>query len=1019
MSPKAKNPTSDEGSSGEQRKVSAHDAGKKLDAIKEEEVLACSTTPAILKNKIRKESKKTPGMKTTIASQPKGPTPTIRPHTETPSKPEDPTTGESSNEESRTGLDLRMKSINAHDAEKKVGLRAAAAAEDLTSSSVLANLENKERVREAVNGSPMPHTSRPHPKMSSERKAFSSVEGGRKKRRRSISLELKMKIIKAYRARKKAKIIAEEEGLAYSTIFTILKDRKRIREALQVLPGTRKIITKPRKRLVRPRLAHTKASPKSKTPSSAEGRSKKQRTAISLDVKMRIIKAYEAGTKAQVIAKEEGLARTTIFTILRDQKRIKEAMKELPGTRTIITKPRKGHVHPLAPHTNVSTNPNPAQSPPIPTCPPPQIPTKVPITHSSAEEIIKKHRTSINLDRKMKIIEAYEGGKKVSTIAKEEGLGHTTIFTILKDAKRIKEASKELPGTRKTITRRRKGLVQPVTPHTRMSTNPEIPTSAEGNVKKQRRSIDLNMKMKIIAAHEAGKKATLIAREEGLAHTTVWTILRDKKKIRALIKGSAGTDTTITRHRAGLIHQTEQLLVLWMEDQIRKRNTISFPHIQEKARSIFATLKERAGEAWAKTFDASRGWFLRFQRRFNYQNIPTKGETTGLDQEAARRFLDELDDVLAEGGYLPEQIFSVDETRLSWKQLPEGTYLHQDAQAVPGYEAFHDRITLLLGGNVAGFKLKPFLIHRSEDPFAFRNLVRDTLPVYYQSDQKIWMTGVLFEDWLMTCFIPQVKDYCLQKTVPFKILLIVSNAPGHPLHLNNPQPDVRMVRLPKNTGPLLHPMDQGAVTAFKAFYLRDVLTEAVAVMEKSRVSLNEFWRRYDILRCVENIAAAWQGVGVTCMQGIWGKCLKRFADLVRNFEGFDPEEDLDRTNQNILALCQALNLQIDAEAVKKWVASMEGELSEDDLIELREELATQQVREEEEEEEQVEIKPKKFTVKRLARVFSDVDRILSDLEKMDPDIERFERVRERIHEILQCYREIYEEKMRKQNTSQN
>ncbi|XP_039224735.1 histone-lysine N-methyltransferase SETD2 isoform X2 [Crotalus tigris] len=1024
MSSKAKEPTSDEGSSGEQRKVNAHDAGKKMDEIKEE-VLACSTIPVILKNKIRKESKKTPGMKTTIASQQKALTPTITPPTEMPSKPEDLTTDESINKDSGIGLSLKMNSVDAHDAEVDV----IAAEEDLTCSTISANLENKEGAREAVNGSPrtgqqkdLPHTSRPHTKVSSERKTFNSAEGGRRKRRRSISLDLKMKIIKAYRARKKAKIIAQEEGLAYSTIFTILKDKKRIREALKVLPGTRKIITQPRKRLVRPCITHTKASPKPKTPSSAEGRSKKQRTSISLDVKMRIIRAYEAGTKVQVISREEGLARTTIFTILRDQKRIKEAMKELPGTRTIITKPRKGHVRPLAPLTNVSYNPNPTQLPPITRCPPPQIPTKVsakPTAHSSAAGIIKKQRTSINLDRKMKIIEAYEGGEKASTIAKEEGLGHTTIFTILKDAKRIKEASKELPGTRKTITRRQKALVPPVPPPADVSTNPETPASAEGNVKKQRTSIDLNMKMKIIAAHEAGKKATLIAREEGLAHTTVWTILRDRKKIRALAKGSAGTDTTITRHRTGLIHQTEQLLVLWIEDQIRKRNLISFPRIQEKALSIFAILKERASEAWAQTFDASRGWFLRFQRRFNYQNIPTKGETTGLDQDAARRFLDELDDLLAEGGYLPEQIFSVDKTRLSWKQWPEGTYLHRGAQAVPGYKIFHDRITVLLGGNVAGFKLKPFLIHKSEGPFAFQNLVQDTLPVYYRSGQKIWMTRALFEDWLMTCFTPQVKDYCLQKTIPFKILLIVSHAPGHPLHLNNLQPDVKVVHLPRNTGPLLHPMDQGAVTAFKEFYLQAVLTEAIAMMEKSRVSLNEFWRRYDILRCMGNIATAWQGVSVTCMQGLWGKCLKRFADLVRNFEGFDPDEYLDQTNQNILTLSQALNLQIDAEAVKKWVASMEGELSNDDLIELREELSTQQVMEEGEEEEQIEIKPKNFTMKRLARVFSDVEKILSELEKMDPDTERFEWVRERILEILQCYREIYEEKKRKQNANEN
>ncbi|XP_026545400.1 histone-lysine N-methyltransferase SETD2 [Notechis scutatus] len=1025
MSSKAKNPTSDEGSSGEESKaidlnskmkdLSAHNAGK-MDTEEERGGgggLACSTIPAILKNKkrIRKENKRTSGMKVT-ARQQEGLTHTVTPPTEMSSKLED----ESTSKETRIDLSQTMMTVNAHNDKKKVD---PVSAEDPACSTI----SSKERVREAMSGSPrtrekkdLPHTSKCCPKVSL---ALISTERGSKKRRRSISLDLKMKIIKAYRARKKKMIMAKEEGLSYSAI---LKDKRRIREALKVLPWTRKIIAKARKRLLRPLTPHTKTPAKPKPRSSTEGHSKKSRKTISLDLKMKIIKAYEAGKKAQIIAQEEGLARTTILTILKDQKRIKEAMKELPGTRTVITKPRKDQVHPPTPHTNMSVDPNPSPSPPKPRCLQIQIPTKLsskPTTPGSSAGSGKKRRTSISLDRKMKIIEAYEGGKKVSAIAREEGLGHTTIFTILKDSKRIREASKELPGTRKTITRRRKAVVHLVTPHTKVSTNPETPTSAKRSVKKQRRSIDLNLKMKIIKAHEAGKKTNLIAREEGLAHTTVWTILRDRKKIRALIKGSTGTDTTITRHRMGLIHQTEQMLVLWIEDQVRKRDPISFHRIQEKTRGIFAMLKERAGEACTKTFDASRGWFLRFQRRFNFRNIPTKGETTGLDEQAARRFRDELDDVLAEGEYLPEQIFSVDSTRLSWKKLPEGTHLCPEAQAVPGCKTFHDRITLLLGGNVAGFKLKPFLIHKSEDPCAFQ---KDTLPVHYQSDRNIWMTHILFEYWLRTYFVPQVKDYCSQMRIPFKILLIFGSTPGNPSSLDDLQADVKVVYLPRNTSPLLHPMDQGAITSFKAYYLQEFLTEAVATMEKSRVSLNEFWRWYDILHCMENIVRAWQGVAVTCMQGIWGKCLKRFPDLVRNFEGFDSDEDLGKTNQNILALSQTLGLQVDAEAVKKWIASMEGELSDEELIELREELSTQEVveeeeKEKEEKEKEVEIKAKKFTMRRLACVFTEVDKFLSELERMDLDVERFERVRERIHEILQCYREIYEDKKRKQNAN--
>lgn len=473
--------------------------------------------------------------------------------------------------------------------------------------------------------------------------------------------------------------------------------------------------------------------------------------------------------------------------------------------------------------------------------------------------------------------------------------------------------------------------------------------SSEERSKKHRKAISLNLKMKIIKAYDAGKKVNIIAQEEGLAHSTISTILKNKERIREAMKGSPGTKAIITRQRKGLIHETEKLLMLWIEDQIQKRIPISLPLIQAKARSIFATLKERAGEECTETFTASRGWFMRFQRRFNYHTVHPPGEAAGADEIAAQRFLDDFDDLLTEGNYLPEQIFNVDKTRLFWKKMPERTYLHQEAQAMPGYKAFKDRITLLLGGNVAGFKLKPFLIHKSEDPPMCENIGQETLPVYYQSDQKAWMTQVFFEDWFVNCFIRQVQEYCFQNRIPFRILLLLNNAPGYPPHLDDVHPDVKVVYLPKNTSPFLQPMDQGAVSIFKACYLQATLATAVATLEDNGMTLREFWKAYDISHCIENIATAWKVVSMKCMQGIWERCLKRFALLVHNFEGFDPNEDLEEISHNILALARALSLEADAEDVKKWIAYPEGELSNEELIELKEELEAQGIAEEEEE----------------------------------------------------------------------
>jgi hypothetical protein len=114
--------------------------------------------------------------------------------------------------------------------------------------------------------------------------------------------------------------------------------------------------------------------------------------------------------------------------------------------------------------------------------------------------------------------------------------------------------------------------------------------------------------------------------------------------------------------------------------------------------------------------------------------------------------------------------------------LPERTFIHKEAKSMPGFKAFEDRITVLLGGNVAGYKLKkkPFVIWDSEKPEAFKHINKHTLSVYYRSNR---MTQLLFHVALLNCYASEMEKYCLENYIPFKILLILDNAPGHPLLL--------------------------------------------------------------------------------------------------------------------------------------------------------------------------------------------------------------------------------------------
>uniref|UniRef100_S4RIC1 HTH psq-type domain-containing protein n=1 Tax=Petromyzon marinus TaxID=7757 RepID=S4RIC1_PETMA len=372
--------------------------------------------------------------------------------------------------------------------------------------------------------------------------------------------------------------------------------------------------------------------------------------------------------------------------------------------------------------------------------------------------------------------------------------------------------------------------------------------------KKKRKAITLEQKMKIINQHEAGKAVTVIARDNQLSQSTISAIVKDKKRIME-------ASTIISRKRTEPLEEMEQLLVTWMEDRIQKRMPLSLLTIQAKARMLFYDLKKRYDDA---TYNVTAGFSVS-KTCHNFHSIKISGAAASADAEGAERFKGELHKIIVEENYLPEQIFNVDET---------GT----DAKTMAGFKAFKDRLTLLLGGNVAVYKLKPFMIYHSTNARALARISKNMLPVHYRHNKKAWMTAVLFEDWFVNCFIPEVKEHCRKNGIPFKIMLILDNAPGHLQYIGDNDPNV-VVFLPPNTTSIIQPMDQGAVATSQG-----LLSEKHATEEKE---LRMIWKESNVLNAIRNIGRAWKEVTKECMNGIWKNLLKVY---VNTFKGFDKDD---------------------------------------------------------------------------------------------------------------------------------
>ncbi|XP_066471494.1 tigger transposable element-derived protein 1-like isoform X2 [Tiliqua scincoides] len=528
---------------------------------------------------------------------------------------------------------------------------------------------------------------------------------------------------------------------------------------------------------------------------------------------------------------------------------------------------------------------------------------------------------------------------------------------------------------------------------------------------RKRKVIDLEMKMRMINKYEGGQSLSSISRELGFAASTVSTILKDSARIKEHVRGSAPLKSTvITKKRSGAIYEMEKLLTIWMEDQIQKCMPLSLRVIQAKARSLFEDVKGKFDNPDVK-FMASNGWFNRFKMRSNFHSVKVSGEA-GTDHKAAEMYPDVLKKIIEEGGYTAQQIFNVDETGLFWKKMPECIYISKEGKTMQGFTVAKDRLMLLLGSNAAGDnRLKPLLVYHSETPRALKHISKATLPVYYHANRKAWITEAIFEDWFANCFIPEVENYCQEKGIPFKILLTLDNAPGHPSHLDDFHPNVKVMFLPPNTASLLQPMDQGVIANFKAYYVRTTFAQALAAIDNENITLHDFWQSYNIYQAILNISKAWEEVSKVCLNRVWKKLCPR---LVHSFTEPERDETYEEVTYKIVKLAEQLRLNVDADGVEELIQSHGAELSNEDLMELE---AAKTAEEEKAEPDTPKEEPQHFMTGEMALAFKEMAAALARFEKMDPNPARFSKVSRGIDNLLACYKEIYEGKKKKEEAT--
>ncbi|XP_050709471.1 tigger transposable element-derived protein 1-like [Eriocheir sinensis] len=399
--------------------------------------------------------------------------------------------------------------------------------------------------------------------------------------------------------------------------------------------------------------------------------------------------------------------------------------------------------------------------------------------------------------------------------------------------------------------------------------------------KKQHKILTLEKKLEIIKRHEEGQGVSDIGRAMGLAPSTVGTVTKKKAIYKKMVTTAAEFPSAcrITRVRSVRLEKMEQLLVAWIDDCSAKKIPSSLSLINERARALWGSMQPEDEEAVDDPDQPD------LRQRAGLSNVRLQGEAASADKEAAEAFPAQFLKVIEDGDFSPKQVFNIDETGLYWKKMPASTYIFTKERTAPGFKAAKDRLTLALGGNAEGdVKLKPLLVYSHENPRALKNTSKPSLPVYWKSSKKAWVTTSIFHDYIYNYFSPFVSRYTSANNLANKALLLLDNAPAHTPAMVDWCANVQVCFLPPNTTSLIQPCDQGLISTFKSYYTRRAM-HALSVAHRDGIidGPQAYWKTFDIKKAVEMIGEAWQEITPVTMNAVWRKL---WPQAVHNFTGF-------------------------------------------------------------------------------------------------------------------------------------
>ena len=275
--------------------------------------------------------------------------------------------------------------------------------------------------------------------------------------------------------------------------------------------------------------------------------------------------------------------------------------------------------------------------------------------------------------------------------------------------------------------------------------------------------------MDIIRRYDRGESNNAIRNSLHLPESTLRTIRKDREKILTAFKAGAGcASARVSSGQSALMVCMEKMLVTWMALRKLQGLSMMLNDTKKKAMERYEFLK-------AKNLLPAQAGFIISRPTIASSDLVRLRALT-LTPLLCTRMNSGPSSRRGGGGGVtrPSRYLIWIKWASSGKNMPECTYITREEKCAPGFKAFKDSFTLLLGANLTGdCKLKPVLVYHAENPHALKGYEKNSLPVHWYSNSSGWMTGHIFQEYSKTQLLGNLKEYCLSQGLPFKILMVL------------------------------------------------------------------------------------------------------------------------------------------------------------------------------------------------------------------------------------------------------